>query len=160
MKPTVYLETTVPSYYVARPSRDVIILAHQEITRDWWEHRLPLFDVYISPVVLEEASQGDAEQVRRRLECLAKFPILKATPETERLAEVYMRELNLPPKAIRDAAHLAFACENELDYLVTWNCGHIANAEFRRRLLETNIAKGVYTPVICTPEELMGVEGE
>ena len=80
MKSTLYLETTIASYYTARPVRNVIVLAHQEITRTWWEHRLPLFDVYVSPVVLEEARQGDPEPARRRLEVLASFPVLEATP--------------------------------------------------------------------------------
>jgi hypothetical protein len=158
MKPTLYLETTIPSYYTARPVRDVIVLAHQEITRTWWEHRLPLFDVYISPVVLEEARQGDPEPARRRLEVLATFPVLEATPAIESLAATYMTQLTLPGKALRDAAHLAFACGYELDYLVTWNCTHIANAEIRRRLLAINATIGRQTPIICTPEELMGAE--
>jgi len=124
----------------------------------WWEHRLPLFDIYISPVVLEEARQGDPVAAQRRLEVLAGFPVLEATPPIERLAEMYMTQLALPGKAIRDAAHLAFACGYELDYLVTWNCAHIANAELQRRLMALNTASGLQTPIICTPEELMGVE--
>ena len=158
MKSTLYLETTIPSYYTARPVRDVIVLAHQEITRTWWEQRLSLFDVYISPVVLEEARQGDPDAARRRLDMLTAFPILEATPDIERLAETYMTQLALPGKALRDAAHLAFACGYELDYLVTWNCAHIANAELRRRLMAINAALGLQTPIICTPEELMGSE--
>ena len=159
MKPTLYLETTVPSYYTARPVRDVIVLAHQEITRAWWEQRLPLFDVYISPVVLEEACQGGSEPAKRRLEILAPLPVLEATPAIESLAKTYIAELALPGRALRDAAHLAFACGYELDYLVTWNCVHIANAELRRRLMAINATLGLQTPVICTPEELMGGEG-
>lgn len=158
MKPTVYLETTVPGYYTARPSRDVIVLAHQEITRGWREQRRFSFDVYISPVVLEEAGQGDPAQVRLRLDLLSGLPVLEATAEVESLAETYIRELRIPPKAIRDAAHLAFACRYSMDYLVTWNCTHIANAEIVRRLRSVNLARGVETPVICTPEELMGTE--
>jgi hypothetical protein len=158
MPPTLYLETTIPSYYTARPVRDVIVLAHQEITRTWWEQRLPVFDVYISPVVLEEARQGDPVAAQKRLEVLASFPVLEATSAIERLAETYMTQLALPGKALRDAAHLAFACGHELDYLVTWNCAHIANAELRRRLMALNAALGLQTPIICTPEELMGVE--
>lgn len=158
MKPTLYLETTIPSYYTARPVRDVIVIAHQEITRTWWEHRLPLFEVYISSVVLEEARQGDPEPARRRLEVLAGFPVLDATPAIESLAAMYMTHLTLPGKALRDAAHLAFACGYEMDYLVTWNCTHIANAEIRRRLMAINAAMGRQTPIICTPEELMGTE--
>jgi hypothetical protein len=158
MKQTLYLETTVPSYYTARPVRDVIVLAHQEITRTWWDQRLPLFAIYISPVVLEEARQGDPEAARQRLDALAPFPVLEATSAIERLAETYMTQLLLPDKALRDAAHLAFACGYELDYLVTWNCAHIANAELRRRLMALNTTLGLQTPIICTPEELMGVE--
>jgi predicted nucleic acid-binding protein len=158
MKPTLYLETTIPSYYTARPVRDVVALAHQEITRTWWDNRLPLFDVYISPVVLEEARQGAPEPAQRRLEVLATFPVLEATPAIEHLAATYMTQLVLPGKALRDAAHLAFACGYELDYLLTWNCAHIANAEIRRRLMAINAADGRQTPIICTPEELMGTE--
>lgn len=158
MKPTLYLETTVPSYYVARPSRDVVTLAHQEITRHWWKRRLPLFDIFISPVVLEEAGRGDKDQAQKRVEVLSRFPILEATDEIEGLARTYMEKVGFPAKAIRDAAHLAFACGYGVDYLVTWNCSHIANAEFRRRLWAINSSIGFQTPVICTPEELMGEE--
>jgi hypothetical protein len=114
--------------------------------------------VYVSPVVLEEARQGDPESARRRLEVLTKFPVLEATPAIESLAATYMAQLGLPSKAIRDAAHLAFACGYELDYLLTWNCAHIANAEIRRRLMAMNTASRIQTPIICTPEELMGAE--
>ena len=158
MKPTLYLETTIPSYYTSRPTRDIVVLAHQEITRTWWEHRLPLFDAYVSPVVLEEVRQGDPEAARRRLEVLGNFPVLEATPVIESLAATYMADLMLPGKALRDAAHLAFACGYELDYLVTWNCAHIANAEVRRRLVGVNAVNGRQTPIISTPEELMGME--
>jgi hypothetical protein len=108
MKPTLYLETTIPSYYTARPVRDVIVLAHQEITRMWWEQRLAVFAIYISPVVLEEARQGDPEAARKRLDVLTSFAVLEATSAIERLAETYMTRLALPEKALRDAAHLAF----------------------------------------------------
>jgi hypothetical protein len=117
-----------------------------------------LFDVYISPVVIEEASQGDPEVARRRLDVLSPFPVLKATPAIERLAETYMSDLDLPAKALRDAAHLAFACGYELDYLLTWNCAHIANAALRRRLMDINAALSLLTPIVCTPEELLGPE--
>jgi predicted nucleic acid-binding protein len=99
----------------------------------WWDNRLPLFDVYVSPVVLEEARQGASEPAQRRLEVLATFPVLEETPAIESLAATYMTHLELPGKALRDAAHLAFACAYELDYLLTWNCAHIANAEDERR---------------------------
>ena len=158
MKPTLYLETTVPSYYTSRPARDVIILAHQEITRTWWERRLPLFDAYVSEMVIEEVSGGDPEAARQRLAVLAGFPILRTTSDIEDLAATYLADLMLPGKAARDATHLAFACSYEIDYLVTWNCAHIANAEIRSRLIDLNSAGKRKTPTICTPRELMGME--
>src|SRR4030042_6157214 len=119
MKPSLYIETTVPSYYVSRNSRDVVVLAHQQITRIWWETRLSEFRAYISPVVLEEAREGDHEQAGRRLEVLGQIQILEAGEAVERLAARYMTEFNLPDSAIRDAAHIAFACVYEMDFMVT-----------------------------------------
>ena len=89
---------------------------------------------------------------------LSPFQVLEVTAAIERLAETYMTQLALPGKALRDAAHLAFAYGYELEYLVTWNCAHIANAELRRRLMAINTASGLRTPIVCTPEELMGTE--
>jgi hypothetical protein len=160
MKPSLYIETTVPSYYVSRDSRDVVVLAHQQITRTWWETRLADFRAYVSPVVLAEAREGDPEQARRRMEVLVQFQILEASGVVERLAARYMAEFGLPGSAIRDAAHLAFACVYEMDFLVTWNCAHIANGEVIRHLAQFNTGAGITTPTICTPEELLGVEQE
>jgi hypothetical protein len=154
VKLTVYLETTVPSYYVSCSSRDVLILAHQQVTRDWWTRRLPDFRAFVSPVVLEEARRGDPQLAIKRLEALSGIDVLEATPEVESLAARYANELRLPDAAIRDAAHLAFACVYELDFLVTWNCAHIANGENIRRLAKFNAIAGISTPTICTPEEL------
>ena len=158
MKPSLYIETTVPSYYVSRDSRDVIVLAHQQITRTWWKTRLSDFRVYVSPVVLEEARGGDPDQARLRLEVLGRFDILEANESVEALAARYVAELNIPERAIRDAAHLAFACIYELDFLVTWNCNHIANGEVVRHLTRLNAIAGISTPTICTPEELLPTE--
>jgi hypothetical protein len=160
MQPSLYIETTVPSYYVSRYSRDVIVLAHQQITRVWWETRLADFRAYISPVVLEEGRAGDPEEARRRLELLGQFEILQASEAVERLAAQYVAEFSLPGRAIRDAAHLAFACIYEMDFMVTWNCAHIANAQIIRRLIRFNAVVGLATPTICTPEELLGVQQE
>ncbi|MBI3097585.1 MAG: type II toxin-antitoxin system VapC family toxin [Planctomycetes bacterium] len=160
MKPSLYLETSVVSYLVARPSRDLMVLAHQEATRAWWGKRLTLFQAYVSPAVLREAARGDAEMAKSRLERLSSFPVLPTTEETEELTRIYAKELSIPARAIADAAHLAFACAYAVDYLMTWNCAHIANAMIRRRLSELNASRGVATPIICTPEELMGMEDE
>jgi len=156
-KPTLYLETTIPSYLTALPTRDVVALAHQEITREWWKKRRQNYDIYISSVVLEEIKMGASNAVEKRLQIVSNFKILKASPEVEAIAKIYLSELNFPQKAIRDAAHLAFACIYKLDYLLTWNCAHIANAEVRSQLFKINSKRNIWTPTICTPEELMGI---
>jgi len=157
MRESVYLETTVVSYYTSKPSRDVIVLAHQEITREWWPKAVRRFDVFISEVVVEEASLGDPEAAKRRLEELKRFPHLELNDEVERIAGVYMERLEIPEKSFRDAAHLAVASVHNIDYLVTWNCTHLANGEVIKRLMKVNESLGIRTPIICTPEELMGV---
>ncbi len=156
MKSTLYLETTIPSYLTARQSRDIIVLAHQQITQEWWEVRRMHYEIYISPVVINEIQLGDNKAAEQRLHIIKDIEILAATQEVEEVTELYLAELSLPKKAIRDATHLAFACVYGLDFLLTWNCTHIANAEIRKKLNEINAKHEILTPIICTPEELMG----
>jgi len=155
MKETIYLETTVVSYYTSKPSRDIIVLAHQEITREWWDRALKRYDAFISEIVVEEARAGDPEAAKKRLAILKKFTHLDLSPMVEKMAKVYVEKLKIPPKALRDAVHLAVASVHSVDYLVTWNCSHIANGEVIRKLMQINMSHGIKTPIICTPEELM-----
>jgi predicted nucleic acid-binding protein len=157
MKESIYLETTVVSYYTSKPSRDIIALAHQEITRQWWPIALRRYDIFISEVVIEEASFGDPEAAKRRLGELKDFPHLELNDKVEEMAQVYMERLEIPKKSFRDAAHLAIACVHNIDYLVTWNCAHLANGEVIKKLMKINESIGIHTPIICTPEELMEV---
>ena len=155
MKESVYIETSVISYYTSRPSRDIIILAHQEITREWWPIAIKRFNVFISQVVVEEISMGDQDAAKRRLEVIKDFPHLELTDKVEEMAKIYMEKLGIPKKSIRDSAHLAIASVHNIDYLVTWNCTHLANAEIIKKLIKINESFGIDTPVICIPEELM-----
>ena len=157
MKESIYLETTVVSYYTSKPSRDIVALAHQEITRQWWPIAIRRYDLFISEVVTEEASFGDPEAAKRRLEELKDFPHLELNDKVEEMAQVYMGRLEIPEKSFRDAAHLAIACVHNIDYLVTWNCAHLANGEVIKKLMKINESIGIHTPIICTPEELMEV---
>ncbi len=154
-KPTVYIESSVVSYYTARPSRDVLILSHQEITRVWWEHHLHTCEPHVSGVVLQELGRGDADAAGLRLAAVSEFRVLPLLPAIEALAAAYVSELRMPRTSLYDALHIALASVHSIDYLVTWNCKHIANAHLRRRLAEVNQHKGVSIPVICTPEELL-----
>lgn len=154
-KPSVYIETSVVSYYTARRSRDLIVAAHQELTYAWWDRHLHEYSAYVSQVVLEESRRGDPAAATDRLTAVSNLQILPASQEVEPLALAYLSELRLPQDALYDALHIALASVHGIDYLVTWNCRHIANAHLRKRLAEINMRLRVSTPIICTPEELL-----
>ena len=156
MKPRLYLETTVPSYLTAWPSRDLIRAGHQQITREWWAHRRDNFDVFISQFVLDEAAAGDSAAAQDRLRALADFPLLDLTEEVGTLANGLVTSLALPAKVATDAAHIAIAAVHGMHFLLTWNCTHIANAEMAVAIGSCCREHGYVAPVICTPEELMG----
>ena len=155
MKPTVYIETTVISYRMARPSRDLIIAAHQQITHDWWEMALPQFNAFISPIVLDEISRGDADAAKLRLDSVASFQLLEVLPEVRSLADSYFSAIEIPEKARADSYHLAVAAWHGMDFLVSWNCTHIVSGRVKRIIEEINSANGIRTPIVYTPEELM-----
>jgi hypothetical protein len=150
----VYLETTIPSYLVGRPSRDLIVAAHQQITLDWWSQARAKFDLFISEAVLEEIRGGDPSMAARRLKIVEGLPILSLRDNVRDLVRIYDGQLGLPPHARADVLHIAFAVSYELDYLLTWNCKHIANGRVIQRLGDLNLRLGRATPVIVTPEEL------
>ena len=152
---TVYLETTIPSYLAAHPSRDLIIAAHQQITHEWWRDARDRFDLYISEAVLDEINIGDTEAVARRLGIVERLPILEFSDDIFALVEAYDQRLGLVERAKADLPHIAFAVAYEMDYLATWNCRHLANGEMIRRLMEANEDLRRFTPIIVTPEELL-----
>ena len=155
MSPQVYIETTLISYLTARPSRDVILAAHQQITDEWWHDRRTHFELYTAQPVIDEATKGDAEAASQRLEKLAPLPLLDITEEVSSLAERLIREGPLPGKAAVDAVHIATAAVHGMDYLLTWNCKHIANASMRNKIEAVVRSSGHEPPILCTPEELL-----
>lgn len=155
MKPKVYLETTIPSYLTAWPSRDLIIAAHQQITQQWWQTRRAEFDLFVSQIVLQEAGAGDKEPAARRLAILEKLPLLEQTEAVTAFAQELVEDVPFPERAAVDALHIAMAVVNGMDYLLTWNCTHIANAALRSPIEAICRSKGYEPPVICTPEELL-----
>ncbi len=154
-KQSVYIETTVISYLTARPNRDLIVAAHQQVTVEWWYDTLPKLEPFISPIVIEEVSRGDETAARLRLEKIADMPVLEITDEVRELAEVYFEKIPIPGKARGDAFHLAVTTFHGMDFLVSWNFSHILSARVRAVIQEINTIRGVSTPIICTPEELM-----
>ena len=153
MKPKVYVETTILSYLTALPSRDVVIAAHQQLTAEWWQRR-DRFSLFVSDVVLMEAARGDSVAAARRLEAASGLDILSVTKEAEALASALLDASALPRTAAIDAVHVALAAAHGTDFLLTWNCAHIANAAVRPRIESVCVRHGMRPPVICTPEEL------
>ena len=150
MLPRLYLETTIPSYLVAWPSRDLRIAADQEATQEWWDERRVDFDLFISETVLREVSRGNPEMSAARIASLRGVRVLPDTPLANLLASGI-----IPAVAEDDAAHVALAAAHGMDFLLTWNCTHINNRAIERRIERACADFGVECPVICTPTELM-----
>jgi hypothetical protein len=155
MRPTVYIETSVVSYYCSRPNRDLIVAAHQQITAVWWEEAMQRYDAYVSAPVLDECARGDRIAAALRLERIQALPVLETSEGAIDLAEYYCGNLPIPDKARADCYHLALAVWHGMDYLVSWNMSHIVNGHVIKRVQELNAARSLPTPVICTPEELL-----
>jgi predicted nucleic acid-binding protein len=132
MRRTVYIETSVVSYLTARPSHDSIVAACQQMTRSWWDVGRVMVSAYISPYVIEEASNGDPQATEQRLAALRPIPVLPVNPEILELAEFLLLGGGLPPKARIDALHIACAAHHRIQVLLTWNCAHIAITPLRR----------------------------
>lgn len=159
-KSTVYLETTIPSFLTARSSNNLILAGEQELTRQWWDSRRDFFTLYVSELVIEEARKGNAEASRKRTEAIAGVSVLEIDEETILLTEKLMKSGVIPEKAAADAGHIAVAARHGVDYLLTWNCRHIANAEIIRRLAAVVEGAGYDLPIICTPAELFGGQND
>ncbi len=160
MKQKVYLETTIPSFVTSQPSRDIVIAGKQEISREWWRDRRELFEMYISPFVIEEAKKGDAEAAEKRMQLIRNIPILADDEEVRKIAETIIQGGLIPKKASADAFHIAVATRHGIDILLTWNCTHIANAQILKRIEKIVELLNYELPVICTPYELMEEEDE
>ncbi len=154
MKPSVYIETTVVSYLTARPHRDIVVAAHQQLTREWWNGAADRYQLFVSDLVLWEASRGDAVAAAERLVAVESLQPLEITGEDQFLAKRLVEAAAIPAAAAEDALHIAVAAANGCDFLVTWNFRHIANPAMKTRIADVCRAAGYVSPVICTPEEL------
>ena len=157
---TVYIETSVVSYLRQRPSSQVVMAAHQLLTHKWWNTERTNYDLVVSQYVLDEASAGDPTLAAERLQTLDGIPLLPDAPEVTEIAGEIMSRAILPAKAQVDALHIAMVAHHRIQYLLTWNCKHIANAKIMPRIHAVLADAGVPIPVICTPEELLGDDSE
>ena len=156
IKPRVYLETTVISYLVGRPSSDATLASWQQITRQLWEDYADRFAFVISPIVLAEASQGDSSAVQQRLEVLSHLTILEILPEVDVLTQKLLNAGAVPQNFRSDAEHIAIATVHRVEYLTSWNQKHIVNANRREHIHQICQEAGFEPTTICTPTELIG----
>ena len=159
MNRKVYIETSVISYLTARPSKNVIEAGHQQSTYLFWDRRGE-FDLSASELVLTECASGDPEAASKRLAALHGIQLLEITSYCIELAKDLVAAGIVPSKASEDALHISIATVHFADYLLTWNCRHIANPEIQAQIAENFRLKGLFLPFICTPEELIGGENE
>ena len=153
--PTLYVETSIVSYLRSRPSAQVVAAARQLLTRKWWETERPNYELVTSQYVLDEAADGDAEVASGRLAALAGVPLLPVENAILAIADEILRQAILPRSASVDALHIAMVAHHQVDYLLTWNCSHIANARILPRVFDVLDGCGLPRPIICTPEELL-----
>ena len=158
MNPTVYLETTVIGYLAMRVSGILRVAANQETTSDWWDNHRQRFELLVSRFVVDECSDGDPVAAQERLVYLEGISLLQISDEVNALAESLLAGVPLPDKARIDALHISVAAVNGVQYLLTWNCKHIANPAMRPRIERVCREMGYEPPVICTPQELLEID--
>ena len=153
---TVYIETSIVSHATTRPSSDVTIAALQMQARDWWRLERPKFDLVTSQLVINEASSGDPEAAADRLKLLAGVPLVPITDEARQIADALISASLMPTKAGADALHVAAAAFAGVEYLLTQNCRHIANARTLPGVYAVLADRGYGGLLICTPAEFLG----
>ena len=152
---TLYIETSIISYLTGRVSRDLIGAARQQLTQAWWDSRSN-YQLYVSEVVWKECAAGDPDAARRRMETIESLEILRVTADAVEIAKALVSHGIIPSKAAEDALHIAIATVHKMDFLLTWNCKHIANPEIQINIALFLKEQGLYLPFICTPDELVG----
>ena len=157
---TVYVETSIISYLRQKPSTQVVLAARQLLTHQWWNDERSNYQLVASQFVIDEASAGDPTLAAERLQLLAGVPLLPLDPVIADIADEIMSRAILPEKARTDALHIAMVAHHRIQYLLTWNCRHIANARILPRIHDVLIDLLIPVPVICTPEEMVGNDSE
>lgn len=158
MKPTVYLETSIIGYLAMRMSRVLRVAANQQTTREWWDNHREECELRVSRFVVDECSDGDSDAARERLVFLEHVPLLEVSDDVYVLAQSLIADVPLPQKAAFDALHISVAAVNGVEYLMTWNCKHIANPALRPRIESVCRESGYEPPVICTPQEMLEID--
>jgi len=157
MRASVYIESSVISYLTARPSRDAVTAGRQAITSEWWQKNLSRYEAYISVLVIEEISAGNAEAAAQRINIVEALPVVSISTQALALATALLASKAVPANSDRDALHIAFAATQGAAYLLTWNFKHINNVETRALIATVVSDNGFVCPALCSPEELGGI---
>ena len=157
---TIYIETSIVSYLQQRPSSQVVMAARQLLTHQWWNDERAKYQLVASQFVIDEATSGDPVLAAERLAALDGVPLLPLDPEIANIADEIMLRAILPPKARTDALHIAVVAHHRVQYLLTWNCRHIANGRILPRIHKVLNDLGIQVPIICTPEEMVNYDPE
>lgn len=152
---TLYIETSIVSYLRQRPSSRVVMAARQLLTHQWWNDERGNYELVTSQYVMDEASDGDPVLAAERLRSLDGIPLLPIELQIGVIANEIISRAILPPKATIDALHIAMVAHHRIQYLLTWNCTHIANARILPRIHQVLTDLGLPIPIICTPEEMV-----
>lgn len=158
MPASVYIESSIISYLTARPSRDLVTASRQAITAEWWLNSKGQYEAYISALVIEEISGGDPSAAAQRIQAVADVSSVAITEDAQALAEAILNSKSMPTNSARDALHIAIASTQGIEYLLTWNFKHINNAETRALIARVVEENGWACPVLCSPEELGGID--
>jgi len=158
MKPSLYLETTIPSYLAAKPSNNLTNLYRQYLTKNWWDMKRNDFILFTSIYTWQECNRGNSAAAYKRLEVLKDIPQVPTSKEVEALAYEYAKLLAIPDRSIIDAFHLAICVINQIDYLLSWNCTHLGPESFKK-IMTYNSNNNLFIPVLITPEAFVEVGG-
>ena len=151
----VYVETTIPSFYYDDRTQPEMV-ARREWTREWWKVARNRYEVVTSPAVVDELERGDFPSRERCLSFVANLPLLAIKPEVTDIVDAYISRNVMPGDPAGDALHLAIASFHRCDFLVTWNCRHLANANKFDHIRRVNDSLGLFAPSLVTPLELLG----
>jgi predicted nucleic acid-binding protein len=158
-KPRVYVESTIPSFYhEARTAVEVV--ARRQWTRQWWATAAARYELVTSAAVLDELGGGSPERSTQRLDLVRNLPLLRVEPAIAEIVRTYVAHKVMPADPAGDALHLALASYHKCDFLVTWNCVHLANANKFGHIRRVNAILGLFVPALVTPLELLGQSDE
>lgn len=157
MKPIVYIETSIPSFYYESRTEPTMA-AQKEWTRQWWDHKRHGYILVTSEAVLEELERGDYPNKKKIIALMEEIQLLHIEPAIIEIVQTYIDHKVMPHDPTGDALHLAIASYHKCDFLLTWNCNHLANANKFNHIRRINTMLGLYVPILITPLEILGGE--